>query len=391
MLRMSNLVSNQAPPEASMLAEDTAPASNSSAEQLAPLRDIRKTGIDPSFWYPVARSGQVKSGKTCAVSFAGEPIVLSRTRQGEPFALEDRCAHRQVPLHAGVVEDDCIRCCYHGWKFNHTGKCVSVPYLDKCSLRPRNVRSYPCREAYGFVFVYPGDMEKFPKAVFPEIPSATDPRYKTRFLDRRVGCHFTFMHENLMDMNHQFLHRRFMGKIKTTLLGSRQGDNWMEAEYTFSRSSGRQSLGEKFMLGKREEVTNGARDRMTIRTDYPYQTLKFQTAGSQHPALDLWTVYVPLDKAQRTNYTYGLMMIRRPSTVPVLLDLFWPFIVWFTNGIFAEDRHICELEQAAFDSQGADLNHEIFPVIRGLRKVLTENGVPLTLPNRLTPAVESRG
>ena len=379
---MSIIASNQSPPEVSTPIENTAPASDESAPPSAPLQDIRKTGIDPSFWYPVARSGQVKSGKTCAVLFAGEPIVLSRNQKGEPFALEDRCAHRQVPLSAGVAEDDCIRCGYHGWKFNHTGKCVSVPYLDKCSLRPRNVRSYPCREAYGFVFVYPGDMEKFPKAVFPEIPSAIDPHYKSRYLDRRVGCHFSFMHENLMDMNHQFLHRRFMGKIKTTLLGSRQGENWMEAEYTFSRSGGRQSLGEKFIMGKRE-VTNGARDRMIVRTDYPYQTLKFQTAGSQHPALDLWTVYVPLDKAQRTNYTYGLMMIRRPSTVPALLDLFWPFIVWFTNGIFAEDRHICELEQAAFDRQGADLNHEIFPVIRGLRKVLTENGVPLAPSNGL--------
>jgi phenylpropionate dioxygenase-like ring-hydroxylating dioxygenase large terminal subunit len=363
-----------------MPVENTATALNPSPDASEALPDLRKTGIDPNFWYPVARSGQVKSGRTCSVSFAGEPIVLSRTRGGEPFALEDRCAHRQVPLHAGVVEDDCIRCGYHGWKFNSTGKCVSVPYLEKCSLRPRNVRSYPCREAYGLVFVYPGDMEKFPKAIFPDIPSATDPHYKTRYLDRRVACHFTFMHENLMDMNHQFLHRRFMGGIKTTLLGTQQGENWIEADYTFSRTSGRQSLGEKFLLGRRRRATREARDRMTIRTEYPYQTLKFQTAGSQHPALDLWTVYVPLDKAQRTNHTCGLMMIRRPS-FPALLELFWPFIVWFTNGIFGEDRRICELEQAAFDDQGADRNHEIFPVIRGLRKVLAENGVPLAEPN----------
>jgi len=386
---MSNFVSNQTAVHcletenqaklggASMPVGSTAPASNPSAKPSSFIPDLRKTGIDPNFWYPVARSGQVKSGRTYSVSFAGEPIVLSRTWAGEPFALEDR----QVPLHAGTVEDDCIRCGYHGWKFNRAGKCVSVPYLEKCSLRPRNVRSYPCREAYGMVFVYPGDMEKFPKAIFPEIPSATDRHYKTRHLDRRVACHFTFMHENLMDMNHQFLHRRFMGRMKTTLLGSKQGENWMEAEYTFSRSSGRQSLGEKFMLGKRQLAANGARDLMTIRTEYPYQTLKFQTAGSQQPALDLWMVYVPLDKAQRTNHTCGLMMIRRPAILPALLDLFWPFIVWFTNGIFGEDRRICELEQAAFDSQGADRNHEIFPVIRGLRKVLTENGVPLAKPN----------
>lgn len=354
--------------------ENTAPSPG--AEQSAPPRDLRKSGIDPNFWYPVARSKQVKAGKPHAVSFAGEPIVLVRTRQREVFALEDRCAHRQVPLHLGVVEDDCIKCGYHGWRYNHTGKCVGVPYLDKCSLRPQNVRSYPCREAYGLVFVFPGAPEKLEASVFPNVPSATDPKYKTRYLDRRIKCHFTFMHENLMDMNHQFLHRRLMGGIKTTLLDTRQGQNWIEVDYTFSRTAGKQPLGEKLMLGASHGPANGAPDVMTIRTEYPYQTLRFRTAGSEHPALDLWNVYVPLDKAQRTNQTYGLMMIRRPS-IPGLLELFWPFIVWFTNHIFAEDRLICELEQAAFDRQGADCNHEIFPVIRGLRKVLVENSPPL--------------
>jgi phenylpropionate dioxygenase-like ring-hydroxylating dioxygenase large terminal subunit len=338
------------------------------------VRDIRKTGISPHFWYPLARSKDVKTAKPHAVSFAGEPIVLLRTKAGDIFALEDRCAHRQVPLHLGVVEDDCIKCAYHGWKYNHTGKCVAVPYLEKCSLRPKNVRGYPCREAYGLVFVYPGDMEKFESAVFPEIPSASDPSYKTRYLDRLVQCHFSFMHENLMDMNHQFLHRRFMGGIKTTLLETRHGENWVEADYTFSRASGKQPIGEKLILSRNGSPEPKGRDLMTIRTGYPYQTLQFRTAGSTHPALDLWNAYVPRDKAQRTNHTYGLMMIRRPS-MGFLLDVAWPAVIWFTDSIFAEDREICELEQAAFDQQGADWNHEIFPLIRLLRKVLTDNGV----------------
>jgi phenylpropionate dioxygenase-like ring-hydroxylating dioxygenase large terminal subunit len=338
-------------------------------------RDIRKTGINPNFWFPVARSCEVKTGRAHAVTFAGDPIVLVRTKSGEVYAIEDRCAHRQVPLHLGAVEDDCIKCAYHGWKFDRTGKCVGVPYLDKCSLRPANARGYPCREAYGLVFVYPGSPEKFGSVVFPELPSASDPKYKTRYLDRQVACHFSFMHENLMDMNHQFLHRKLMGGIKTTLLDTRTGPDWVEADYTFSRGKGKQPLGEKFIMGKAEKGSENKPDIMTVRTGYPYQTLTFRTGGSQHPALDLWICYVPRDAAQRTNHTYGLMMIRRPS-IPFVLDLAWPAIIWFTNGIFAEDRVICELEQQAFDRQGADCNHEIFPVIRALRKVLTDNGVP---------------
>ena len=43
--------------------------------------------------------------------------------------------------------------------------------------------------------------------------------YKTRTLDRTIGCHWSFMHENLMDMNHQFLHRSVLGRIRPELLG----------------------------------------------------------------------------------------------------------------------------------------------------------------------------
>ena len=70
----------------------------------------------------------------------------------------------------------------------------------------------------------------------------------------------------------------------------------------------------------------------------------------------------------------GLMSIRKPA-IPGLIHLFWPFIVWFTNGIFAQDRRIVELEQQAHDAQGGDWNQEIFPVIRALREVLVARGV----------------
>jgi hypothetical protein len=215
-----------------------------------------------------------------------------------------------------------------------------------------------------------------PGTSFPDIPSFDDARYKTRYLDRRVDCHYSFMHENLMDMNHQFLHRRLMGRIKTRFLALRREAERVEVDYTFERVGGGQHLGEKFMLGKRPKPTaERRRDLMTIATDYPYQTLRFWTAGSESPALDLWNAYIPVDAAQRVNHTYGLMMIRKPS-IPGLIHLLWPVIVWFTESIFAEDRAIVEMEQQAFDRQGADRNQEVFPVVNALRALLLERGVP---------------
>lgn len=98
------------------------------AANSAPVRDLRRVGIHPDYWYPLAWSHEVKRGKTHGVTFAGEPIVLARTESGKAFALEDRCAHRQVPLHQGVVDGESIRCGYHGWTYDCSGTCIDVPF-----------------------------------------------------------------------------------------------------------------------------------------------------------------------------------------------------------------------------------------------------------------------
>src|SRR3989338_1165591 len=326
----------------------------------SPGPGLRQIGVHRDHWAPVPRSPQWAPGRTLAAAWAGEPIVLVRTERGSLYALENRCAHRQVPLSEGVVAGEQIRCGYHGWTYDGSGRCVSVPYLAPKAALPNGVRRYPCREAYGLLWVFPGAPALATDDRVPSLPSHADPEYKTRYLDREIRCHYSFMHENLLDMNHQFLHRRLMGGIRTTLLDLTAGDDWLEARYTFDRVSGRQSLGEKFMAGR--PTGPGRRDLMVIRTQYPYQTLQFIRADQTKPALDLWLAYVPVDRPQRRNHSVGLMMIRRPG-LPGLIQLFWPFIVLFTEGIFAQDRRVVELEQAAYDAQGADWNQQIFPLI----------------------------
>src|SRR6266567_7845522 len=93
--------------------------------------DLRRVGAHPDYWYPVAWSPELKVGKTLGRRFAGLPIVLYRGKSGQVFALEDRCAHRQVPLHLGVVSGDELKCHYHGWAYDCTGKCTDIPYLGK--------------------------------------------------------------------------------------------------------------------------------------------------------------------------------------------------------------------------------------------------------------------
>lgn len=331
--------------------------------------DLRRVGLSPRHWHPVAWSRELVPGRLLRGAFAGERLVLARRADGRPFALEDRCAHRQVPLSEGVLDGETVTCGYHGWRYAADGRCAAPASAA--------VRAYPAAERGGLVFVFPGDAALAEKVPLPAFPAAEDPRYRTRRLSRRIRCHWSFMHENLMDMNHQFLHRRLMGGIQPVLLSCDRGPDWVQAVYRFTRTSGRQSWGERFMIGaNRRESRVREHDVMTIRTDFPYQTLTFARADSLEPELSLWLDYVPVDREQRSNHCFGLMSIKRPST-PGLIHLFWPFIAWFTDAILRQDQDIVEREQAAWNEQGADRNHEVFPLILSLRDVLRRNGAPL--------------
>jgi len=356
--------------------------------------DLRRVGVHPDYWYPVAWCDELKAGRTLARRFAGEPIVLYRGRSGKVFALEDRCAHRQVPLHLGVVNGDELKCHYHGWTYNCTGKCVSIPYKLPVRLLG-GVRAYPACEIDGLIFVFPGD-PAFAESRLPNSLGASQRKdYKTRRLNREVACHYTFMHENLFDMNHQFMHRKQMGSIRAQCLGSNHGENWAEVEYSFSRAAGKSSIGEQVivdLMRPRVATKKDFSDHMRIRTDYPHQNLKVWVGRdiqqSSDPVLDVWLGYTPLDAEQRTNRTYGYLSVKKPR-IPGLIHAVWPFVTWFTENIFREDKDIVEHEQRAHDAQGADWNNEVFPPLRELRAVLARCGVPLKAADAINAGPDS--
>jgi renierapurpurin 18,18'-hydroxylase len=353
------------------------------------IADLRRIGISPNFWYPVAVSRSVRKKKTFAATFAGERIVLYRGESGTVYALEDRCAHRQIALSLGVVEGDALRCCYHAWRYRGNGRISQIPYLPKGVGRPpRGVRAYPACEAYGLVFVFPGDPHKAATTALPELPEFDSTKHKTMTFSRTVHCHYSFMHENLLDMNHQFLHRGILGRLHPKLLGYDTGPQSVEARYLFTHVGGKRDRGAGLLA--RGGIGGGkSPDVITIHTAYPYQTLQLVPENAELPAFSLWVAYVPEDAEQRTNHVYGLLMIEKPP-IPGVIHLAWPFIRRFTERVFAEDRMAVEAEQRAWDEQGEDLNNEVFPLIVDVRDVLRTNGVPIR-PKSAHPGVPRPG
>lgn len=341
--------------------------------------DLRKVGLNADFWYPVAVEKSLGKGKTLGVSFAGQPIVLVRTGSGRVYALEDRCAHRQMPLRYGEVRGERLRCCYHGWSYDETG-CCRIPYLPDGVAGPHGVRPYPVRLAHGLIFVFPGEPARAAAVPLPELPSGDPDGYVAIPFVREVNCHYSFIHENLMDMTHQVLHRRWMGELTPRLLAVRSGLDRVEVDYEFDFHS------RKFDLRGLLEALVGVRvsaggageraDFMTVATHYPYQSLQLRRPNRHEPSLALWVCYVPADRAQTTSRPCGLLLIRKPA-LAWLAHVMSPMFQYFTNSIFEEDRIALEAEQHAYDMQGADWNQEVLPFIIQLRKMLIENGSPI--------------
>jgi 5,5'-dehydrodivanillate O-demethylase len=111
------------------------------------------------FWHPVARAQDLPAGHAKPLRIMGEDFTLYRGEGGVPHVVAFRCAHRGTQLSTGWVEGDCIRCFYHGWKYDGTGQCVEQPAEDASFASKVKIQSYPTQEYLGLVFAYLGDAE----------------------------------------------------------------------------------------------------------------------------------------------------------------------------------------------------------------------------------------
>lgn len=130
-----------------------------------------------NFWYVVLSSSALKKGRVVAKTVMGEPLLLGRTAGGMPFALRDICPHRGIPLRYGSFDGSEVICGYHGWKFDPTGRCTEIPSLlpdQDFGVSRIRVRSYPCRDVQGNVWVYFAQRRQTQADDLPEPPVLPD-------------------------------------------------------------------------------------------------------------------------------------------------------------------------------------------------------------------------
>ena len=163
------------------------------------------------FWQPVGCSYDLKPGRALPVRILGEDFTLYRGDSGAPYLLGSRCAHRGTQLSVGAIEGECIRCFYHGWKYDGSGQCVEQPAEPESFADKIRIPSYPVKEYMGLIFAYIGAGD--PPSL-PRYPRFEDPEISLDVAALGRICNYFNNIDNSLDNAHvRFVHQRHRDSV----------------------------------------------------------------------------------------------------------------------------------------------------------------------------------
>ncbi|MBX5466974.1 MAG: Rieske 2Fe-2S domain-containing protein [Firmicutes bacterium] len=161
------------------------------------------------YWIPALLSSELPKPDCdpVRVMLLGEPLIAFRDSQGRVGLIQNHCPHRGASLFYGRNEEGGIRCVYHGWKFDVSGRCLDMPNEPpesdfKHKLR---ARAYPCVERGGVVWTYMGPRKDPPPLPDLEANQLPEGQYEVTAVMRE--CNWLQALEGDIDTSHAgFLH-----------------------------------------------------------------------------------------------------------------------------------------------------------------------------------------
>ena len=153
-----------------------------------------------NYWYAAGFSEEL-GRDFLARTFLGEAVVMFRKEDGTPVALENRCAHRRLPLSMGKLIGNVLECGYHGLQYDCSGKCIRIPG-QKTIPKGTGVRSYPIIERFRYLWIWMGDPEEADESLLPEYQMLDDPKNGVSNIQFHMDTNVQLIIDNLMDLSH---------------------------------------------------------------------------------------------------------------------------------------------------------------------------------------------
>ena len=162
------------------------------------------------YWHPVAGAAEFSRQTVKAVRILGEDLALYRDKSGNYGLVDQHCPHRRADLTYGFVEERGLRCNYHGWLFDHTGRCLHQPFEEtrhpEGSFRDKvRIKAYQVQEKAGLLWAYLGprpapllpDWDRYHSRGFKQVAISEIPCNWFQCQENSIDpVHFEWLHDN---------------------------------------------------------------------------------------------------------------------------------------------------------------------------------------------------
>jgi len=258
-----------------------------------PMGDLQRR-----YWHPIAALEEMTDRWTKRVRLLGEDLVLFKDRTGKLGLIGEFCPHRRASLAYGIPQNDGIRCAYHGWKFDGTGRCLEQPNEPENSSFKDKVATagYPVEELGGMIFAYLGPQ---PAPLLPRWDGFVGEGVIRMVGCTPVACNWLQIMENSLDPVHtEWLH----GKLQE-FVEEKQGNT-----YTISRRHLKIDFAEfEYGVYKRRLLEGSSEDSDDWKVGHPVLFPNILAVGSGGGALWKFHAYqmrVPVDDEHSKHYWY---------------------------------------------------------------------------------------
>ena len=327
-------------------------------------QQARAAGLDPNYWYAVEEVRQMKPGSVKEVIFWKRSIALFRGEDGSFHAVDNRCAHRQIKLSLGDVDGCRLVCAYHGWQYDGDGNVVDIPHDRYGRGFPKmQLRTYPVKERYGLVWLFPGDSKLAETRQIPDIPELEGPsRWACVPLVLTWSAHHSMVIDNVSDFTHAHLHRKYQPFEGATLTRCETvGD---DVHVAYDSKVGRGRISGRFV--EHDSIDTG---HIELCYEYPYQW------SNTDGAIRHWLFVLPIN--ERTTRVFFLFYFRslKIPYLPIRIPRFlMDWVMKVSNRMLIaplldQDRFAVEAEQLGYERHWDAPPVELNPAVQAFQEV----------------------
>jgi 5,5'-dehydrodivanillate O-demethylase len=262
------------------------------------------------YWQPIGTAVELDKEPVQKVRVFGEDLTLYRNKSGVYGLVGERCPHRCTAMEYGIPDDRGLRCPYHGWLFDETGRCLEQPFDDRVDpdsgyKEKTPIKAYPVQELGGLIFAYLGPT---PVPLLPRWDLLVRDDLDKMVEIHKLPCNWLQCMDNAADPVHfEYLHAE-LGNYTLEKMGlppAMERQDHLKIEFDIF----------KYGIMKRRLLRGEPEDADDWTTGHPLLFPNILAVGGHNNRTQSLQFRVPLDDTNTIQFAYRVTK-RQPDAAP---------------------------------------------------------------------------